>query len=354
MGRSEVVLPEAAPLSSSSAAPRSPPPPPPPPVNTLATLSGAILVYPSALGEQSSRVAGERATAVAETWAAADNVGPLRVFFLLDHPSPAFMNVTSSPTHTVLSPPATHNATPAARLSWAVGAIDEALPSLGFLLKVDDVTYVRTFFLLTLTPWARSRELLFYGLPLQVPGMEVPFASGGAGYLLSGEAVRRGLVGCTSREAAEDLWTARCLGAAGTRVIDLDDEEGRPRFLAFGPGTMLEKGPAVYPTPSDWFINYRRPFGGVRTGTVDCCAPDLITLHYILPDEMRSLHYVLNDMQTDESMRSAAGADEETWPANEAPFYAGRNADLVRSFLLDHLAIDGGEHHALQLLGRTL
>lgn len=127
-----------------------------------------------------------------------------------------------------------------------------------FLFKCDDDTYVHVERLL-----AKLEEGHDYtGYDVGTPQGILPYASGGAGYILSRKAMRwvvsRPYV-CRSRaDTFEDLYVGNML---------------RSNLIPFVADNRFSPGKELFPTPDN----------------------DVITGHYISPAQMRELHYAFND-----------------------------------------------------------
>ena len=80
------------------------------------------------------------------------------------------------------------------------------------------------------------------------------YFSGGAGYVLSGEALRRlaqrDKGECREDLGAEDAEMGHCMERLGVRTGDSRDALGRSRFHCFNPETHIHGG---YP---DWYLHY--------------------------------------------------------------------------------------------------
>ena len=127
--------------------------------------------------------------------------------------------------------------------------------------------------------------------------MSRPFLSGGAGYIMTRSVVSTMVDIVSTHDAclqaeggAEDVTIATCLFRRHSVMLDEPtlDENGRDEFQAFCPLTLLDRDGGVYRFPVEWYANYRRPFGGARTGE-HCCGRHTMTFHYVLPAQMRAL-----------------------------------------------------------------
>jgi glycoprotein-N-acetylgalactosamine 3-beta-galactosyltransferase len=127
------------------------------------------------------------------------------------------------------------------------------------------------------------------------------FNSGGAGYVLSQETVRKlytiGLdhKKCFPRmhNAQEDVMIARCLkDVFDIGLVDTRDIQGRERFHPFTPGTHYTWKPPIPPAKGDWYEEYNRLWPPKLKE--QCCAPDSVSFHYMKnPALVRHIHSLL-------------------------------------------------------------
>ncbi|KAL7549258.1 hypothetical protein ACHAWF_012522 [Thalassiosira exigua] len=113
------------------------------------------------------------------------------------------------------------------------------------------------------------------------------FNSGGAGYALSQETLRKYMTvkddarHCFAKThtSMEDVMIARCLRHLGISFTDTRDAKGRERFHPFAPGSHLNWEPPGDDEEPDWYESYNKEWGILRGK--DCCAPDSVSFHYI-------------------------------------------------------------------------
>ncbi|OWF40670.1 glycoprotein-N-acetylgalactosamine 3-beta-galactosyltransferase 1-B-like [Mizuhopecten yessoensis] len=116
------------------------------------------------------------------------------------------------------------------------------------------------------------------------------YHSGGAGYVLSKEALRRLIEKghdpkvCRQDGAGEDAEIGKCMENLGVRTGNSTDALGRSRFHCFDPETHLS---GIYP---DWYFNYDA--NGARKGT-DSISDYAISFHYVPPQKMYLLEFYI-------------------------------------------------------------
>lgn len=122
-----------------------------------------------------------------------------------------------------------------------------------WFMKADDDTYVIVenlrFFLSSHSP----DEPIFFGHHFKAI-VKQGYFSGGGGYVVSKEALRRFAHrksgDCAVDNGAEDVEFGRCMEKLGVKAGDSRDSLGRSRFHCFNPETHLHGG---YP---DWYYSY--------------------------------------------------------------------------------------------------
>jgi len=104
--------------------------------------------------------------------------------------------------------------------------------------------------------------------------------SGGAGYVLSREALdrfvlraMRDLRSCRHDSVGvEDVELGQCLASVGVAAADSRDEHGRERFHPFTPDLHLIRGRVPY---DNWYWQYNyypaREVGRLHHTTLECC-----------------------------------------------------------------------------------
>jgi hypothetical protein len=269
-------------------------PAPPTPAPTLPSDKSLVffLVMPSLLPPEDRSTQAARAHAVQYTWAA--QLPPKRVFYVqwFGTHDPVIENREQL----LVVPAGHHNATYASRVLWALQQLAERFDP-AFVVKGDDVTYFLVPNVLRYLSGKKPSDAVFEGHLLQGPLMARPFASAGAGYILSRPVLKalnqavRSQHDCLSREhGAEDLTIARCLDELlALRASAALGADGRDLFNAFSPLTLMMLEGGIYNFPIDWYESYRTPFGGVKTGE-ECCSRRSLSFHYMVPREMFALH----------------------------------------------------------------
>ena len=161
-----------------------------------------------------------------------------------------------------------------------------------WFVKADDDTYMIVENLRYLLKDFDTNRPIFFGRKFK-PFATQGYFSGGAGYVLSKEALRRfvetGLsdpVLCREdAEGSEDVEMGKCLEKLGVEAGDSRDQEGRNRFFPFLPEQHLI--PSQRP---GWYRGWQ--FYPEGKGLA-CCSDSAISFHHVTPNQMYVLEYLI-------------------------------------------------------------
>ncbi|XP_005170092.1 glycoprotein-N-acetylgalactosamine 3-beta-galactosyltransferase 1 isoform X1 [Danio rerio] len=158
-----------------------------------------------------------------------------------------------------------------------------------WFLKADDDTFVVIENLRHSLSKHSSEDPLYFGRRFR-PFVAQGYMSGGAGYVLSKEALRRFVKGfadglCTHTTELEDVGMGQCMEKMKVEMGDSRDVFGRQVFHPYPPGNYLVR---QLRRQRPWYLIYDHYTPVEGPG---CCSDFAISFHYINAVEMHTLEY---------------------------------------------------------------
>lgn len=163
-----------------------------------------------------------------------------------------------------------------------------------WFLKADDDTYVILENLRYMLMPYKASEPLYFGCRFK-PFVKQGYMSGGAGYVLSKESLKRfvekalpnGDICSPKNTGSEDVEIGKCLERVDVRAMDTRDSHGRGRFFPFVPEHHLIPSPV---NKDFWYWKYI--YYESKQG-MDCCSDNAVSFHYVTPNQMYVLEYLI-------------------------------------------------------------
>ncbi|XP_066155151.1 glycoprotein-N-acetylgalactosamine 3-beta-galactosyltransferase 1-like isoform X2 [Euwallacea fornicatus] len=164
-----------------------------------------------------------------------------------------------------------------------------------WVYKADDDTFAVMENLRYLLHYSHPSEPVYYGCRLKLRREGLDYMSGGAGYALSREALRRfieeGLpnaMACKQDDAGnEDVEMGKCLRGVGVYLGDSLDKERKNRFTPVFINEMLVPGVL---SEVEWYMEMMT---NPHLLGLKCCSDTLISTHYVKPHELYLLEYLI-------------------------------------------------------------
>ncbi|TMW51191.1 hypothetical protein DOY81_003727 [Sarcophaga bullata] len=159
-----------------------------------------------------------------------------------------------------------------------------------WFLKADDDTYVVMENLRYLLYQYPAEVPLYFGAKFK-PFVKQGYMSGGAGYVLSKEALKKFAVEayndteiCPTNFKSEDVQLGMCLENVGVIAGDSRDCEGQERFIPLAVEHVI---------PDDTSFWYKKYTYYPQNKNESCCSSSAISFHYIQPEQFYILEYLI-------------------------------------------------------------
>jgi len=175
-------------------------------------------------------------------------------------------------------------------------AYEHLIDKVDFVLKADDDTYVVMENMKYMLSMHDPNAPLYLGAHFGYI-IKNGYHSGGAGYILSREAVKllgkKGLTNDTicrgEQDGTEDVEMGTCMQNLGVNIVDSRDKEEEERFIPVNLETVF----FAERTWLDDYMKYKPKHG------FDCCSKAAISFHYIGHQQMYIFEYLIYKLRTD-------------------------------------------------------